>query len=80
MFTHISHLLTAIQRVTLVTYNSWISFTVYYVFMFMLEGSVQNTGCSEPFCVTFYFKLFRNSHVAMDCKALLCGRESKLGK
>lgn len=31
-------------------------------------------------CVTFYFKLFRKSHVAMDWEAYLCGRETKLGK
>lgn len=48
--------------------------------MLMLEGSVQYTICSELFCVTFYFKLFKNSHVAMDWEAYLCGRETKLGK
>lgn len=57
-----------------------ITFTVYYVCTFMLVGSVQYTSCSQPFCVTFYFKLFRNSHVAMDCEAHLCGRGTKLGK
>lgn len=48
--------------------------------MFMLEGSARHTNCSHPFCVTFYFKLFRNSHVAMDCAAYLCGRETEQGK
>lgn len=46
----------------------------------MLEGSTQHTSCSHPFCVMFYFKLFRNSHVAMDCVAYLCGRETEQGK